>query len=659
MRWVVAATILPALLAGCGAKYKPKEAVHNEWQRTVEYPPFVRNKSLQYLSGPATAAPVVPFMAFGAAFDLDLVTMHTGDDLDMLELARISTPEGPMWLALESEPVNGDQVLIARVPGDIDAWMPEMPLRRKNDSTFRVEDKSGKDSLELVATFEDLDGRTIEATYQGTPPEKVNRKRNGNTFNHSQSQLLAALDVSQSESLFKASVKIDGKRESLKRIAGLVPGQFILVQAQGGIAVGGYQITEMDAVDWENPFDDIKVFDPNAAPPPPPPADPSALVRATLATAIPAIQGCHEQRLADAPDLAGRMVMSFAVEAGTLGEHGPAELPEDAEDGLVDEALSACLTDAMATWAWPAVTGTGSQELVFVAAEGDTAASVTFGDFEFAGKAATPVARPTEAPAGDLLGDDEEEPKATPAPKEEAKATPAPKEEAKATPAPKEEAKATPAPKEEPKATPAPKEESKATPKPTEGDQPEPQDGGGDELDGLEDILGDDDPMPIATPNVPVAPPLSHFMTTHQMPSGKMVQLPWQVTMNGDTVTARQSTEIRDLVYTYKVYGEALELASITVEQYGRPTPVTAIHFSPALPDLRRRFNGKQMHKYVIDINGQRSHAVGNVEVYWDEAGPKVRVLPTAPDWTEERTIVSSILYGVDGSVSVSTQRTR
>jgi hypothetical protein len=653
MRWVVAATILPALLAGCGAKYKPKEAVHNEWQRAVEYPPFTRNKGLQYLSGPATAAPVVPFMAFGAAFDLDLVTMHTGDDLDMLELARITTPQGPMWLALESEPVNGDQVLIARVPGDIDAWMPELPLRRKNDSSFRVDDTSGKDSLELTATYENFDGQIVEATYQGEPPVKTNRKRNGNTFNHSQNAVLAALDVSQSESLFKASVKIDGKRESLKRVAGVVPGQFVLVQAQGGIAVGGYQIQELDAVDWENPFDDIEVYDPNAAPPPPPApsVDPVALVRGALATGIPAIQACHTARLADSPDLAGRMVVTFDLDTGKLKEQGTDDLG-DADDALVDEVLVACLAEAMPTWAWPSVTGSGSQELIFVGAEGDTAASVSFGDFEFAGKMVdAPVARPP-APEGDLLGDDEDEAEAAPkATKVEPKA---PEEAPKATKVePKEAPKATPPKEEAPKAAPP-----KATP-PAEGDTPQPEDGGGDSHDDLEDILGDDDPM--ATPPMaePVSPPLSHFTTSHQMASGKVVQLPWQVTMNGDTVTARQSTEIRDLVYTWSRYGEALELSSITVEQYGRPTPVTAIHFSPALPDLRRRFNGKQRHKYVIDINGQRSMAVGEVEVFWEEAGPKVRVIPTAPEWTEERSLVSSIVYGADGSVSVSTQRAK
>ena len=105
------------------------------------------------------------------------------------------------------------------------------------------------------------------------------------------------------------------------------------------------------------------------------------------------------------------------------------------------------------------------------------------------------------------------------------------------------------------------------------------------------------------------------------------------------------------------MYGEALELASITVEQYGHATPVTAIHFSPALPDLRLQFNGRQTHRYVIDINGQQNHATGTVEVFWEESGPKLRVIPDAPEWTADRAMVSSVIYGSDGSVSVTTQR--
>ena len=64
------------------------------------------------------------------------------------------------------------------------------------------------------------------------------------------------------------------------------------------------------------------------------------------------------------------------------------------------------------------------------------------------------------------------------------------------------------------------------------------------------------------------------------MRSGKLVKLPWQVTKAGNVVTASQSSEMRTLEYNYLVYGEALELASITVEQYGHATPVTSIQFS-------------------------------------------------------------------------------
>jgi len=657
MRWVAAATILPALLAGCGAKYKPKEAVHTEWERSVEYPPYVRSDSLQYLSGPATAAPVVPFMAFGAAFDLDLVTMHKGDDLDMLEVARLTTPQGVQWLALESEPVNGDQVLITRVPGDIDAWMPELPLRRVNDSTFRVEDSSGRDSLEVAVAYTRANGEAVEASYLGDPPTKTNRKRNGNTFNHSQNAVLAALDVSQSDSLFKANVKIDGKREGLKSVAAVVPGQFVLVQAQGGIAVGGYRVVENLGVDWDESAGEIMVIDPNAAPPPPP-ADPAALVQTTLATAVPSLKACHDARLEADEGKAGRIVLDFALENGALGEHGTRDL-NAAAAALVDEELEACLTEALAALQWPVVTGTGSQELMFTTKTDEAEAGMQFGDFEFSGKMGTEPAPGPSMTKPEPMEAPDPEPMSKPEPAE------APEPKTMGKPADDEgddeaeegaEATDEEAADDKPKMSkPDPADDEGADEEgEAEGDQPEPSDEGGDDLD---DLLGDDDPMMTAPAPAPVAPPLASFTTEHQMMSGNVVKMPWQVTMNGDTVIARQSSDVRDLVYTYDIYGEALELASITVEQYGRPTPVTAVHFSPPLPDLRRRFNGKHNHKYVIDINGQGSFATGTVEVFWEEAGPKVRIKPEAPEWTVDRSMISNIVYGADGTVSVSTQR--
>ena len=622
----IAALISGSFLAGCGGKYKPKEAVVDSWQRTMEYPPFVRNKSLQYLgSTPRTAAPIVPFMAFGAAYDVDLVAMTKSDQVDMVELARITSPYGPMWLAIESDPRSGEQSIVTKAPGEIDTLMPELPLARKNDPSFKVVDQSGPTQIDVSGSYEAVDGRIVDFSFLGDPPEKPNKKRNGNTFEHSQSSLLAVLDVATSSSLFKANIKFDGKGQSLKKVAAVVPGQFALIQAQGGLAVGSYVVAETDTVRWNNDYGMVEVVDPNAAPPPPPP---EAVIQTAIATSIPALQACYNSALEANAELAGRFVVSFGMTDGELNFAKRKDLG-DPEGALIDEGFEGCVSSVFKGYALPQTSGAGTQELLFaLPAEEGGAPSMEFGEFRFVERVIIDRPTPTDGPI-----DLEDEPTDDEAPAEE----------------PKEEA-----PAEEPAKEEAPAEEE--APAPEDGGA-EPTDGGQD--DGLEDLLGDDDDLPglDLAPAAPVEPPLSSFTTTHAMRSGKLVKLPWQVTKAGPVVTATQVTEMRTLEYNYNVYGEALELASITVEQYGHSVPVTAVHFSPALPDLRLQFNGRQTHRYVIDVNGQQGHATGTVEVFWEESGPKLRVIPDAPEWTADRALVSSVIYGSDGSVSVTTQR--
>jgi hypothetical protein len=172
-----------------------------------------------------------------------------------------------------------------------------------------------------------------------------------------------------------------------------------------------------------------------------------------------------------------------------------------------------------------------------------------------------------------------------------------------------------------------------------------------------EEMLGDEEPGAEA-PMGPMAVPMSSFKTVHTMPSGNTVELKWLVFQQGDRVTARQTTDLRTLEYNYRlVQGAYLELVSITVEQYGRATPVTAITFNPPLPDIRWPFNGRRVSSFVIDVNGQQNYAFGDVESYWTESGPKVKVAPSAPDWAVSRPMLSSINY-VDGAALVKIERT-
>lgn len=110
---------------------------------------------------------------------------------------------------------------------------------------------------------------------------------------------------------------------------------------------------------------------------------------------------------------------------------------------------------------------------------------------------------------------------------------------------------------------------------------------------------------------------------------------------------------ITKLSYRY-VNGELVEAQ---VLQAGDPTPVTHIRFSPALPDVRRPFTGEIHSQFVVDINGQKAHGIGEVVSSWRDATTFILdVRPTAPHWFADRPLQTTLLYGPD-RVHLSTIR--
>lgn len=562
---------VPVLLSACGAKYKPADAVLSGYERSYRFPVERPHENLVYSGRQAgTQAPVVPLLAFGAAWDLDFVVIPKDGDTSMYEFARIAMPSGPQWVALESSAASGDQTLIANLD-DIASLMPEIPLARF-DSDLVATDKSTEFTVDVAINYTGADGHKVEAVLTGDPPTKTMRHRNGNTFNHSANQLMAVLDVASTQSLFTADVKVDGQNVGFKKIGGFVPAQFVMEQTQGGFATGAFKIVPGEAAAGDADYGKIVVNESGESTVK---VNPEMLVKMGVAQNAAQVVKCWKDRDAQQPGLKGGPITFEWTVTNGVSSAAKAKAAPDAFD---DSALVGCATAAINAWTFDSsVTGTIAWPFTFTPgdAEADIEATAALGMGE-----STLVDPATVAPA------------------------------------------------------------------------PAPADAPADGTDGLTD--GVDAPAPTAAEDAPIY----SFTTVHPGANGASVEMKWLVTRQGDRVTAKQTTSLRTLTYDYRlVQGSYLELYAITVEQYGRATPVTAITFNPPLPDIRWAFSGKRASDFVIDVNGQQSFAYGQAEAYWTEGGPKVKVTGAAPDWVKARPMLATITYAADGTADVKVER--
>ena len=130
----------------------------------------------------------------------------------------------------------------------------------------------------------------------------------------------------------------------------------------------------------------------------------------------------------------------------------------------------------------------------------------------------------------------------------------------------------------------------------------------------------------------------------------------WTLLDQGSHLIAQQRHPMRTLSYRFRRDADALELVHARVEQYARGVPVCDMRFDPALPDFRRPFTGRFEGRYVIDVNGQHSHATGRILAREEADRAVLSVLPSAPEWTLDRPMESTITLA-DDLARVSLQR--
>ncbi len=198
-----------------------------------------------YTSRRAVPCPVLPVVVFGVPYDLDLVLVSTHPEWDMHEYARLSTPDGPVWLCKDARSETLEQSIVADIDG-IEHWLPEVPVPRKR-WPVKVEDRSTPGWLDLSLAYENMDGEAVELDFRGPAPSKLEGRRNTSTMGHSRGSVMAVLDMSHKALARHAELRIDGQVVPLKRIAGLVPFRLALLQTQAGLAIGSWTQTEMSA----------------------------------------------------------------------------------------------------------------------------------------------------------------------------------------------------------------------------------------------------------------------------------------------------------------------------------------------------------------------------------------------------------------------------
>ena len=107
------------------------------------------------------------------------------------------------------------------------------------------------------------------------------------------------------------------------------------------------------------------------------------------------------------------------------------------------------------------------------------------------------------------------------------------------------------------------------------------------------------------------------------------------------------------LVRTYAFASGGLAWGEVV--QHGRGLPVLRAHFSPALPDVTRPFEGEAVSRFRLDVNGQVGHGVGTVRVRWvDDEALVVEIEPEAPRWLQSRPMVGTIRHNADGTAGLT-----
>jgi hypothetical protein len=134
------------------------------------------------------------------------------------------------------------------------------------------------------------------------------------------------------------------------------------------------------------------------------------------------------------------------------------------------------------------------------------------------------------------------------------------------------------------------------------------------------------------------------ILTTAHPSEGKPTVQNWSVEQVDGRTIVTQKNDFRSLVYEFEGT-ETLELKVAYVKQWNKEKAGVRMEFSPALPDLRRPFEGEYTSNFVMDIAGENNNAMGTFTASWKDGKAQLKVTPTAPWWVLDRPMLTTIEY--------------
>ena len=152
-------------------------------------------------------------------------------------------------------------------------------------------------------------------------------------------------------------------------------------------------------------------------------------------------------------------------------------------------------------------------------------------------------------------------------------------------------------------------------------------------------------------------PSESGFSLEYRLPDGSSRTRRWSLSETDDVLSCSETGPMRTLSYRFLNHRGALELYEMVSQQRNDADVTTRIRIRPALPDLRRPFQGLVRARFVVDIHGERGLAHGDLEAYWEDGRAHLRMRPREPWWVADRPMDSTIAFADDGSATIRIER--